>query len=163
MRKDAISNVVLSNLYKYTPLQSSFGINNIALVQGRPVSLGLKEIIFQFIKFRIEVVVKRTKFQLRQAQEKAHVLEGLLIALDHLDAIISLIRGSRTVEDARNGLINQFNLSEIQARAILDMRLQKLTGLEREKIKEEYDALILEIKDCRKYWIILICKRNYQI
>ncbi|MBK6861030.1 MAG: DNA gyrase subunit A [Saprospiraceae bacterium] len=146
LRKDAISNVVLSNLYKYTPLQSSFGINNIALVQGRPVSLGLKEIIFQFIKFRIEVVVKRTKFQLRQAQEKAHVLEGLLIALDHLDAIISLIRGSRTVEDARNGLINQFNLSEIQARAILDMRLQKLTGLEREKIKEEYDALILEIK-----------------
>jgi len=146
LRKDAISNVVLSNLYKYTPLQSSFGINNIALVQGRPVSLGLKEIIFQFIKFRIEVVVKRTKFQLRQAQEKAHVLEGLLIALAHLDAIIELIRGSRTVEDARNGLINQFNLSEIQARAILDMRLQKLTGLEREKIKEEYDALILEIK-----------------
>ncbi|HEX5624757.1 MAG TPA: DNA gyrase subunit A [Saprospiraceae bacterium] len=150
LKKDAISNVVLSNLYKYTPLQTSFGINNIALVKGRPVTLGLKQLIQEFIDFRIEVIVRRTKYELRIAQEKAHVLEGLLIAIDHLDEVIALIRASRTVEDAKNGLMTQFLLSEIQAKAILDMRLQKLTGLEREKIKEEYDALILEIARLEK-------------
>ena len=145
LKKDAISNVVLSNLYKFTPLQSSFGINNIALVDGRPMSLGLIDLIQYFIKFRLEVIIRRTKYELRIAQEKAHILEGLLIAIDHLDEVIALIRGSRTVDDAKQGLITQFNLSELQAKAILDMRLQKLTGLEREKLKEEYDALILEI------------------
>ncbi|MBK6546440.1 MAG: DNA gyrase subunit A [Saprospiraceae bacterium] len=145
LKKDAISSVVLSNIYKYSPLQTSFGINNIALVQGRPVSLGLKDLIREFIKFRLEVVIRRTNYELKIAKEKAHILEGLLIAIDHLDEVIKLIRASRTVEDARTGLMSQFQLSEIQAKAILDMRLQKLTGLEREKIKEEYDALLLEI------------------
>ncbi len=146
LKKDAISNVVLSNVYKYTPLQTSFGINNIALVKGRPESLGLKELIRLFIEFRLEVIVRRTKYELRIAQEKAHILEGLLIALDNIDAIIALIRGSNTVEEAKQGLMSQFQLSELQAKAILDMRLQRLTGLERDKIKEDYDALILEIK-----------------
>lgn len=145
LKKDAISNVVLSNLYKYTPLQSSFGINNIALVNGRPMSLGLIDLIQHFIKFRLEVIIRRTQYELRIAQEKAHILEGLLIAIDHLDEVIALIRGSRTVDDAKQGLITQFKLSELQAKAILDMRLQRLTGLEREKIKEEYDALLIEI------------------
>jgi DNA gyrase subunit A len=145
LKKDAISNVVLSNVYKYTPLQTSFGINNIALVKGRPESLGLIDLIRLFIEFRIEVIVRRTKYELRIAQEKAHILEGLLIALDHIDEIIALIRGSRTVDEAKQGLMNQFHLSELQAKAILDMRLQRLTGLERDKIKEDYDALLQEI------------------
>jgi DNA gyrase subunit A len=145
IKKDAISNVVLSNLFKYTLLQNSYGINNIALVGGRPMTLGLKDLIREFIKFRLEVIVRKTQFELRQAQEKAHILEGLLIALDHLDEVIALIRGSRTVDDARTGLMDTFQLSEIQAKAILDMRLQKLTGLERDKIKEEYDELMKEI------------------
>lgn len=142
LKRDAISNVVLSSLYKYTQLQTSFGINNIALVNSRPVVLNLKELIEEFIKFRIEVIVRRTKFELKQAQEKAHVLEGLLIALDNLDEVIAIIRGSKTVDDAKQALMTRFNLSEIQAKAILDMRLQKLTGLERDKIKQEYDELI---------------------
>ncbi|MBK8955566.1 MAG: DNA gyrase subunit A [Saprospiraceae bacterium] len=146
LKRDAIANVVLSNLYKYTPLQTSIGINNIALVNGRPVALGLHQLISEFISFRIKVIVRRTLYELRIAKEKAHILEGLLIALDHLDEVIQLIRSSRTVEDARNGLINQFQLSEIQAKAILDMRLQRLTGLERDKIKEEYEALLKEIE-----------------
>ncbi len=146
IKKDAISNVVLSNLYKYTLLQNSYGINNIALVRGRPMTLGLKDILREFIKFRLEVIVRKTQYLLKQAREKAHVLEGLLIALDHLDEVIALIRASRTVEDAKQGLMSTFQLSEIQSKAILDMRLQKLTGLERDKIKEEYDELMLEIK-----------------
>jgi len=146
IKKDAISNVVLSNLYKYTLLQNSYGINNIALVRGRPMTLGLKDILREFIKFRLEVIVRKTQYLLKQAREKAHILEGLLIALDHLDEVIALIRASRTVEDAKQGLMSTFQLSEIQSKAILDMRLQKLTGLERDKIKEEYDELMLEIK-----------------
>lgn len=145
VKKDAMANVVLSNLYKYTLLQSSYGINNIALVGGRPMTLGLKSILSEFVKFRLEVIVRRTQFQLRQARERAHILEGLLIALDHLDEVIALIRGSQTPEIAREGLMSQFQLSEIQAKAILDMRLQRLTGLERDKIREEYDELMLEI------------------
>ena len=141
VKRDAIANVVLSKLYKYTPLQTSYGINNVALVNGRPMTLNLKDQIEEFIKFRLEVVVRRTRYDLRKAQERAHVLEGLLIALDNLDAVIKLIRASKTVEDAREGLMKTFELSEIQARAILDMRLQKLTGLERDKIKAEYDEL----------------------
>jgi len=145
VKRDAMANVILSKLFKYTPLQSSYGVNNIALVNGRPVVLNLKQLITEFIKFRIEVIVRRTQFDLRKAQERAHILEGLLIALDHLDEVIKLIRGSKNVEDARNGLMSTFKLSEIQARAILDMRLQKLTGLERDKVRAEYDELMKTI------------------
>jgi len=150
LKRDAIANVVLSNLYKYTPLQTSIGINNIALVNGRPMVLGLRDIIREFIQFRIKVIVRRTQYELKNAKERAHILEGLLIALDNLDAVIQLIRASRTVEEARDGLMQQFHLSEIQAKAILDMRLQRLTGLERDKIKEEYDALLKEIERLEK-------------
>ena len=142
LKRDAIPNIVLNKLFKYTQLQSSFSVNNIALVNGRPEQLNLKQIIGHFVDHRHEVVVRRTEFELEQAQKRAHVLEGLLIALDNLDAIIKMIRGSRTPEDARNGLMTTFKLSEIQARAILDLRLQKLTGLERDKLKEEYDELM---------------------
>ncbi len=145
LRKDAMSSVVLHLLYKLTPLQSSFGVNNVALVGGRPMILNLKDIIEEFIKFRLEVIVRRTKFDLRKAEERAHILEGLLIALDHLDEVITLIRASKNVEEARNGLMTTFELSEIQAQAILDMRLQKLTGLERDKVRAEYEEIQKEI------------------
>lgn len=142
VKRDAMANVILSQLFKYTPLQSSYGVNNVCLVNGRPRILNLKQQIVEFIKFRIEVVIRRTQFELKKAEERAHILEGLLIALDNLDAVIALIRASKTVEDARNGLMSQFNLSELQARAILEMRLQKLTGLEIEKVQAEYDELM---------------------
>ena len=145
LKRDAIPNIVLNKLFKYTQLQSSFSVNNIALVKGRPEQLNLKQIIAHFVEHRHEVVVRRTQFELEQAEKRAHILEGLLIAIDSLDDVISLIRSSRTPEDARNGLINTFKLSEIQARAILDLRLQKLTGLERDKLKEEYDELMKTI------------------
>jgi DNA gyrase subunit A len=149
IKRDAMAKVVLSHLYKYTPLQSSYGVNNVALVNGRPLLLNLKDLIEEFILFRIEVIVRRAKYDLRKAEERAHILEGLLIALDHLDEVIALIRASDTVDTARTGLMSTFQLSEIQAKAILDMRLQKLTGLEREKIKAEYEELqklIAELK-----------------
>ena len=142
LKKDAIANVVVNKLYKFTGLQSTFSVNSIALVDGRPKTLNLKELIYYFVEHRHVVVIRRTQYELEQAEKKAHVLEGLLIALDHLDEVINLIRSSKTVEDARNGLMESFALSEIQARAILDLRLQKLTGLERDKIKEEYEELI---------------------
>lgn len=142
LKRDAITNVVLNNLYKYTSLQTSFSVNNIALVDGRPVMLNLKDMIREFVNFRHEVVIRRTKYDLRKAQEKAHVIEGLIIAIDNLDEVISLIRGSQTPEVAREELMARFSLSEIQARAILDLRLQKLTGLERDKLKEEYAELM---------------------
>ena len=145
VKRDALASIVLNYLYKLTPLQTAYGVNNVALVGGRPKILNLKQLIEEFIKFRIEVVVRRTKFELRKAEERAHILEGLLIALDNLDEVIALIRASATVEDARNGLMERFQLSELQARAILDMRLQKLTGLERDKVKAEYDELIQKI------------------
>ena len=141
VKRDAIAKVVLSKLYKYTPLQTSYGINNVALVGGRPMTLNLKDLIGEFVLFRLEVVVRRTKYELRKAEERAHILEGLLIALDHLDEVIALIRSSRTVDEARSGLMERFGLSEIQAKAILDMRLQRLTGLERDKVREEYQEL----------------------
>ncbi len=144
-KRDAMASVVLAKLFKYTPLQTSYGVNNVCLVNGRPRTLNLKQIIEEFIKFRIEVVVRRTQYELRKAQERAHILEGLLIALDHLDEVIKLIRASKDVESARNGLMSTFSLSEIQARAILDMRLQKLTGLERDKVRAEYDELMKKI------------------
>ena len=145
VKRDAMANVILSQLFKYTPLQSSYGVNNIALVNGRPELLNLKQIITEFIKFRLEVVVRRTQFDLEKAEKRAHILEGLIIALDNLDAVIDLIRASKTVEEARKGLMAQFGLSEIQAKAILEMRLQKLTGLEIDKVRAEYDEVQKEI------------------
>ena len=142
LKRDAIANVVLNKLYKMTALQTSFSVNNIALVEGRPMMLNLKDMIGKFVDHRHDVVVRRTKFELTQAEKRAHILEGLLIALDNLDQVIQLIRKSKTPEEARVGLIENFGLSEIQARAILDLRLQKLTGLEREKIRTEYDELM---------------------
>ncbi|WP_018477983.1 DNA gyrase subunit A [Pontibacter roseus] len=142
LKRDAIPNVVLNNLYKYTQLQSSFGVNNVALVKGRPMTLNLKELIHYFVEHRHEVVIRRTQYELDEARKRAHILEGLLIALDNLDEVINLIRSSRDPEIARNGLMERFALSEIQARAILDMRLQRLTGLERDKIQAEYQEIM---------------------
>jgi len=142
LKRDAIPNIVLNTLFKYTQLQTSFSVNNIALVKGRPQMLNLKDMIYHFVEHRHDVVVRRTKYELEQAEKRAHILEGLLIALDHLDQVIALIRGSQTPDIAREGLISQFGLSEVQAKAILDLRLQRLTGLERDKIKEEYDGLM---------------------
>lgn len=150
LKKDAIPNIVLNNLYKYTQLQSSFGVNNVALVKGRPLTLNLKDLIVHFVEHRHEVVVRRTKFELAEAEKRAHILEGYLIALDHLDEVIALIRSSRDPEIAKTGLMEQFKLSEIQAKAILEMRLQRLTGLEREKIQNEYEevkALIARLNE----------------
>jgi DNA gyrase subunit A len=141
IKRDAMATVVLSKLYKYTPLQTSYGTNNVALVNGRPEILNVKQILEEFVKFRLEVIQRRTQFDLKKAEERAHILEGLMIALDNLDAVIVLIRASKNPEAARNGLMETFGLSERQARAILDMRLQKLTGLERDKIKNEYDQI----------------------
>jgi DNA gyrase subunit A len=142
VKREAMGTVVLNQLYKYSMLQTSFSVNNIALVGGRPMLIGLKAMIQHFVDHRLDVIVRRTKFELRKAEERAHILEGLLIALDHLDAVIALIRASQTPDIAREGLMQEFGLSEIQARAILDMRLQRLTGLEREKIREEHAELM---------------------
>jgi DNA gyrase subunit A len=147
LKKDANSQVVLNNLYKHTPLQSSFGVNNVVLVKGRPETLNLKDMIHFFVEHRHEVVVRRTKYELAEAEKRAHILEGLLIALDHLDEVIKLIRESKDPEAAKEGLIARFALSEIQAKAILDMRLQRLTGLERDKIQDEYNHLMSTIAD----------------
>jgi DNA gyrase subunit A len=145
IKRDANASVVLNNLFKYTALQTSFSVNNIALVNGRPMMLNLKDLIRHFVDHRHEVVIRRTKFDLAEAEKRAHILEGLLIALDHLDEVIKLIRASNSPEDARVGLMDSFSLSDIQARAILDMTLRRLTGLERDKIKEEYAELMKTI------------------
>ncbi|MES1218010.1 MAG: DNA gyrase subunit A [Bacteroidota bacterium] len=143
LKRDAIANVIINQLYKHTELQTSYGINNVAIVKGRPRILNLKDMISEFIEFRHEVVVRRTKFELKEAQKKAHILLGYLIALDHLDEVIALIRSSSTPDVAKENLINAgWGLDEIQAKAILELRLQRLTGMEREKIKEEYDELM---------------------
>jgi len=142
LKMDAMPSVVLSKLYKYSPLQTSYGVNNVALVNGRPRILNLKDLLTEFIKFRIEVIVRRTQFELKKAEERAHILEGLIIAVDNLDEVIKIIRNSKTVEEAKDALIAAFDLSEIQAKAILEMRLQKLVGLEIEKLKEEYAELL---------------------
>lgn len=146
IKRDANANVVLNNLYKHTALQTSFSVNNIALVKGRPQMLNLKDMIHEFVEHRHDVVIRRTKFELAEAEKRAHILEGYLIALDHLDEVIKLIRNSDTPEDARVGLMERFALSDIQARAILDMTLRRLTGLERDKIKEEYAELMKTIE-----------------
>jgi len=145
IKRDANASVVLNNLFKYTALQTSFGVNNIALVQGRPIMLNLKDLIHHFVEHRHEVVIRRTKYELAEAEKRAHILEGLLIALDHIEEVIRLIRASNTPEEARVGLMEKFGLSDIQSRAILDMTLRRLTGLERDKIKEEYAELMKTI------------------
>jgi DNA gyrase subunit A len=145
IKRDANAAIVLNNLYKYTALQTSFSVNNIALVHGRPMLLNLRDLIHHFVEHRHEVVIRRTKYELAEAEKRAHILEGLLIALDHIDEVIKLIRASSTPDEAREGLMTQFGLSDIQARAILDMTLRRLTGLERDKIRDEYDALMKTI------------------
>ncbi len=147
LKRDAVPNVVLNNLYKYSPLQSSFSVNNVALVKGRPYTLNLKDLIKHFVEHRNVVIVRRTQFDLKEALKRSHILEGFLIALDNLDAVITLIRGSRDPEAAKNGLMESFGLSDLQAKAILEMRLQRLTGMERDKIIQEYNELKAFIDD----------------
>lgn len=142
LKRDAIANIVLNKLYKYTQLQTSFGVNNVALVKGRPQTLNLKDLIKYFVEHRHEVVIRRTQFELDEAEKRAHILQGYLIALDHLDEVISLIRASKDPDEAKTGLMERFGLSEIQAKAILEMRLQRLTGMEREKIQKEYEEVM---------------------
>lgn len=150
LKKEASANVVLNNLLKYTALQTSFNVNSIALVNGRPRTLNLKQLIHHFVNHRHDVVVRRTRYELDQAEKRAHILEGLLKALDHIDEVIALIRASQTPEEAKNGLMETFGFSELQAKAILDMRLQRLVGLEREKLQAEYDELMEMINYYKK-------------
>src|SRR5690625_1708249 len=147
LKRDAIPNIVLNTLYKYTALQSSFSVNNIALVNGRPQLLNLKELIHYFVDHRHEVVVRRTEYLLKKAEERAHILEGLIIASDNIDEVIRLIRASANADEARNVLMETFELSEIQARAIVEMRLRQLTGLEQDKLRSEYEELLKTIED----------------
>ena len=149
LKRDAIPNIVLNTLYKYTALQSSFSVNNIALVKGRPQMLNLKDMIHHFVEHRHEVVVRRTEYELKKAEERAHILEGLIIASDNIDEVIALIRASSNAEEARNKLIERFELSEIQAKAIVEMRLRQLTGLEQDKLRSEYDDLMTTIEDLK--------------
>lgn len=145
LKRDAISNVVLNNLYKFSALQTSFSVNNVVLVNGRPELLNIKLLIHHYVEHRHEVIVRRTKYELAQAEKRAHILEGLLVAIDHLDDVIRIIRESETPDSAKDELMQKYSLSEVQARAILDMRLRTLTGLEREKLREEYDELMKTI------------------
>ncbi|NNC62421.1 MAG: DNA gyrase subunit A, partial [Eudoraea sp.] len=149
LKRDAIPNIVLNTLFKYTALQSSFSVNNIALVKGRPQLLNVKEIITYFVEHRHEVVVRRTKFDLKKAEDRAHILEGLIIASDNIDEVISIIRGSSNADTARENLIERFKLSEIQAKAIVEMRLRQLTGLEQDKLRSEYDEILKTIEDLK--------------
>ncbi len=146
LKKDANTNVVLNSLYQYTALQSSFSVNNIALVHGRPMVLNLKDLIHHFVDHRHEVVVRRTQYDLRQAEKRAHILEGLIIASDNIDEVIRIIRGSKSPDEARETLMTRFSLSDIQARAIVDMRLRQLTGLEQEKLRAEYEEILKTIE-----------------
>ena len=141
LKRDSIPNVILNNLYKYTQLQSSFGVNNVALVKGRPKILNLKELIKNYVEHRHEIVVRRTKYDLKEAEKRSHILKGYIIALDNIDDIINMIKKSKNPEEAKLSLIKTYKLSEIQSKAILEMRLQKLTGLEREKINKENDEI----------------------
>ncbi|WP_299254579.1 DNA gyrase subunit A [uncultured Aquimarina sp.] len=149
LKRDAIPNIVLNLLYKYTALQSSFSVNNIALVKGRPQLLNVKEMIHYFVEHRHEVVVRRTRYELRKAEERAHILEGLIIASDNIDEVIALIRASSNTDEAREKLIERFKLSEIQAKAIVEMRLRQLTGLEQDKLRSEYEELMKTIEDLK--------------
>lgn len=149
LKRDAIPNIVLNTLFKYTALQSSFSVNNIALVNGRPEMLNLKDMIYHFVEHRHEVVVRRTKFELKKAEDRAHILEGLIIASDNIDEVIAIIRGSANADDARENLMERFKLSEIQAKAIVEMRLRQLTGLEQDKLRSEYEEIIKTIADLK--------------
>ena len=149
LKRDAIPNIVLNKLYKFTSLQSSFSVNNIALVNGRPQLLNLKQLIHFFVEHRHDVVVRRTKYELRKAEERAHVLEGLIIASDNIDEVIAIIRASVNPEEAKTNLISKFQLSEVQAKAIVDMRLRQLTGLEQDKLRSEFDQLVKTIADLK--------------
>ncbi|MCF1191832.1 DNA gyrase subunit A [Mangrovimonas sp. AS39] len=149
LKRDAIPNIVLNKLYKYTALQSSFSVNNIALVNGRPELLNLKDLILHFVEHRHEVVVRRTTYELRKAEERAHILEGLIIASDNIDEVIAIIRGSSNAEEAREKLMERFKLTEIQAKAIVEMRLRQLTGLEQDKLRSEYEELLKTIEDLK--------------
>merc|ERR1712070_736354 len=150
LKRDAIPNIVLNKLFKYTALQSSFSVNNIALVNGRPEMLNLKDMIHHFVDHRHEVVVRRTKFELRKAEERAHILEGLIIASDNIDEVIKIIRGSSNPDEARQKLVKRFELSEIQAKAIVEMRLRQLTGLEQDKLRSEFEDLMVKTKKQHK-------------
>ncbi|UBZ06730.1 DNA gyrase subunit A [Salegentibacter mishustinae] len=149
LKRDAIPNIVLNTLYKHTALQTSFSVNNIALVNGRPEMLNLKDIIYHFIEHRHEVVVRRTEYELKKAEDRAHILEGLIIASDNIDEVIALIRSSNNAEEARNKLIERFELTEVQAKAIVEMRLRQLTGLEQDKLRSEYDEIMATIEDLK--------------
>jgi DNA gyrase subunit A len=149
LKRDAIPNIVLNKLYKFTSLQSSFSVNNIALVDGRPQLLNLKQLIHFFVEHRHDVVVRRTKYELRKAEDRAHVLQGLIIASDNIDEVIAIIRASDNPEEAKNNLITKFKLSEIQAKAIVDMRLRQLTGLEQDKLRSEFNELVKTIADLK--------------
>lgn len=149
LKRDAIPNIVLNTLYKYTALQSSFSVNNIALVNGRPKLLNVKEIIHYFVEHRHEVVVRRTTFELKKAEDRAHILEGLIIASDNIDEVIAIIRASSNPDEARQNLMERFKLSEIQSKAIVEMRLRQLTGLEQDKLRSEYDEIIKTIADLK--------------
>ena len=149
IKRDAIPNVVLNKLFKYTSLQTSFSVNNIALVKGRPVVLNLKDLIVHFVDHRHEVVIRRSKFELKKAEDRAHILEGLIIASDNIDEVISLIRGSKSPDEAREKLMTKFELSEVQSKAIVEMRLRQLTGLEQNKLRAEYDDLLKVIEDLK--------------
>ena len=149
LKRDAVPNIVLNKLFKFTGLQSSFSVNNIALVNGRPQMLNLKDMIHYFVEHRHDVVVRRTKFELKKAEERAHILEGLIIASDNIDEVISIIRGSKNPEEARENLIKRFELSDIQAKAIVEMRLRQLTGLEQDKLRSEYEGLLITIADLK--------------
>ena len=149
LRKDVQEYVILNQLYRLTPLQTSFGINMLSLVNGAPKQMGIKETLQHYVDHQVEVTTRRTRFDLKKAQDRAHILEGFRIALDHIDAIIALIRASRNDEEAMQGLMEQFALSEVQAKAILQMQLRRLTGLERDKIETEYNELLATIADLR--------------
>jgi len=161
LKRDAIPNIVLNKLYKYTALQTSFSVNNIALVNGRPEQLNLKQLIHYFVEHRHEVVVRRTKFELKKAEARAHILEGLIIASDNIDEVIKIIRGSKNADEARESLIARFELSEIQAKAIVEMRLRQLTGLEQDKLRAEFDEIMKTIIDLKD--ILADEARRYQI
>ena len=162
LKRDAIPNIVLNKLFKYTSLQTSFSVNNIALVNGRPEQLNLKQLIHYFVEHRHDVVVRRTKYELKKAEARAHILEGLIIASDNIDEVIKIIRGSSNADLAKESLIKRFELSEIQAKAIVEMRLRQLTGLEQDKLRAEFEEItktIIDLKDIlsnepRRYQII---------
>ena len=150
LRRDAVPNVIINQLYQHSPLQSAFNVNNIALVHGRPMMLNLKDLIRHFVDHRHEIIIRRTKYELREAEKRAHILEGLLIALDNIDEVVDILRSSKSVDEARERLMERFSLSDIQSRAIVDMRLRSLIGLEREKLRAEYDELIERIEWYKK-------------